>query len=165
VKLTVHAVSGDDPAVMFSPIWNPLPQSLTTEYVAVHAAAAFAAGAAAIAASPAQPSVNAATVETTTRALPFPGEPRHRGALNLIRFPPLSGTATVGRGRRRVQEEHVLRERTPPSTWTNAFESAARTGNLHAWRTGGEPLSARSAELVRILFPIRKRLSESIDFA
>jgi hypothetical protein len=86
VKVTVHPVSALEPAVMFRPIWNPLPQSLTTEYVAVHAAAAFAAGAAAIAASPAQPSVTAATVETTTRALPFPGEPRHRGALNLIRF-------------------------------------------------------------------------------
>ena len=31
VKLTVHAVSGLEPAVMFSPIWKPLPQSLTTE--------------------------------------------------------------------------------------------------------------------------------------
>jgi hypothetical protein len=146
VKLTVHPVSGDDPAVMFSPIWNPLPQSLTTEYVAVHAAAAFAAGATAIAASPAQPKVAAAIVETMMRALPFPGEPRHRGALNLIRFPPLSGTATVGRGRRRVQEERVLRERTSPSTWANAAVRRPEAGKLHAcWRRGGERRSCSVA--------------------
>lgn len=107
VQVTVHPVIAADPAVTVRPAWNPLPQSLVTEYVAVHAEAAFAAGADAIAASPAAPRVNTVAVVATAQAprrtsrrtrMPACSRPRHAGALNLMCVSFLCQvTATLGR--------------------------------------------------------------------
>jgi hypothetical protein len=74
--------------VTVSEDWKPEPQSLTTEYAAVHPEAALAAGMLVIAATPAVPRTNVAAAATIAARRPGdrprPG-PRQCGTLNLMR--------------------------------------------------------------------------------